>query len=223
MPITDGFILRRFLYILTLLALLGTLLIAAESKLEADLRAKLAASEAARATALKEKADLVTVLGRLSKTNDAVKAVAQTASQSAGIAQKDAGLAQDSATSLALITQQAALAASTAALVAQQQAHTFNSNSLAMIGVQVLVLLGLLAGFANGAMRENRRHNWTVQEAAITAAMATKTQETMSALEKNTNSIKDAQIKETDEKAYAEGVKNGAKEGPEATRSNTNV
>jgi len=213
---SDGFILRRVLYILTFLALLGSLWAAGESKAEADLRAKLAASEIARAAALKEKADIAAVLARLSKTNADVQAVVQTASQSAGIAQKDAGLAQDSAASLALITQQAALAASTAALVAQQQASRFNSNSMALIGVQLLILLGLFGGFANGAMRENRRHKWQVEEASASAKASAQILLTSQKTETNTNSM----VKIMRESARAEGRQEGFDAGVASVTTN---
>jgi len=210
-------VIRKFFYILATLALLGTFLVDAETKLEIDLKAKLAASETARAAALREKADLAAVVLRLSKTADAIQSGSQTASQSAGIAQKDAGLAQDSATALALITQQAATLAASAALIAQEQAAKSNSNSRDMIWAQVVILLGLFGGFANSAMRENRRHKWALQEAKENLDRAERNEErsertdkNIAKLEKNTNSMveimRESATKEGRQEGFDAGV-----------------
>ena len=188
---------RRVLCILALIALLDILLIAGESKLEADLRAKLAVSEAARVAALKDKAALATALDRIIKTDTTVQSSQHTASESARIAQQNS---EDQT----LLIQQAAIAASTAALIAQQQAHTFNSNSIAMIAVEVLVLLGILGGFLNSAMIAARDHRWTQQARAEDRAVAKETQAAVAAIKApmeelavNTNHIKDALVKVT--------------------------
>ena len=209
----NGFMLRRFLYILTFLALLGTLWAAKESKQEVDLRARLAASETARAAALKEKAVLAEVLSRLSKTNAAVQGASQTASQSAGIAQKDAGLAQkdaglaqDAAATLASITQQAANLAATAALVAQQQAAKSNSNSRDMIWAQIVILVGLFGGFANSAMRESRRHKWAMEADKRSGEKSSEILATAQKTELNTNSMVEIMRKSATDEGFRAGV-----------------
>jgi hypothetical protein len=199
------FLYKHFRLFFILIFLLG-ILWAGVPKAESDLIVKLAASEQSRAILIKEKLQLQAAMERLTKTRMQATEVSKSASLAAS---KDASLAQDSAASMTIIVQQAALAASTAAMVAQQQASKFNTTSMTMVFVQLLVLFGILAGFVNGALRENRRHKWAVQEAKNTFEMAKSTQKTMNALEINTNSIKDALVKVTGEKAYAEGLKDG--------------
>jgi hypothetical protein len=165
--------------------LLWTVVSFAESKVEVDPRAKLAASESARAQALQEKASLSAAIVRLNKS----QSVTRTASQ-------DAGLAQDTAESTALIIQKAAADASSAAVLAEIEANRFNSNAMALIGVQALVLLGILGGFINSAYSSSRDHKWAMDATARTEKQVQETHSVMRAVEKNTNSMveKDASV-----------------------------
>jgi len=84
---------------------------------------------------------------------------------------------------------------------------------IAMIVAQFLVLVGVVASLVHSALSASREHKWA-EEARIKAhAMAFETYKMILLLEKNTNSIKDALVKVTGEKAYAEGLKDGAVEG----------
>lgn len=74
--------------------------------------------------------------------------------------------------------------------------------SMAMIIVQIIATAGVLVGvvYSTWAASRDRTRSYT---------MALETYKAMLLLEKNTNSIKDALVKVTGEKAYAEGLKDG--------------
>ena len=110
-------------------------------------------------------------------------------------------------------------AAATGGTVTLTWSTTANANSIALICVQGLVFLGLIAGFVNSSLVSARDHKWAMEAAKKTQDTLDETHATIKELEVNTNSIKDALVKTTGEKAYAEGVKDGAKEGSKAVRA----
>ena len=193
-----------------LLALLG-LLFAGESKVETDLKAKLAASEAARSEVARNNAALVKALARIRLADEATKSAQATKS---GQVETTSAIDQNTESTAQMI-QQAATMAAAAATIAQEQASKFNANAMAIVWVQLLVLVGMVAGFINSGLVASRTHKWAVKAEEKSAAALAATHTTMQALEKNTNSIKDALVATTAKEAFARGVKQG-KTGDEA-------
>ncbi len=155
-----------------LLLLCGTAY--AESKVEADLRARLAASEAAHAAAMRQTVDLTAALAKLTQqgaaharqatlqrsgASDAASANAASASDTAAA---NAASAQATAQANAVIAQQSATSAAAAALAAQQA--TEHSNTALLI-TQVSGFLAVLAGFLYKGWTEARDHRWAQEEA----------------------------------------------------------
>jgi len=143
--------------ILTTLLLCTSLL--ADSKTEADLRIRLAASEAAHAAALRDKADLTAALAKLTAQDSAQTARASIASQSASAQRSDASTA--AATNAASASDAAA-------------APTLSAQIAALHGVmitQVGGFLALLAGFLYKGWTESRDRRWAKQDEVELAAV----------------------------------------------------
>jgi len=75
---------------------------------------------------------------------------------------------------------------------------SFNANSMALIYVQGLILIGILAGFVNSALISGREHRWAV-------ASAEKSRTTMDLIEKNTNHM----VSVMQKSAFKEGFEAG--------------
>jgi hypothetical protein len=157
----------------------------AESKTEADLRARLAASEAAHASAMRDKADLAAALAKLTaqgsaqtaraaiastQRSDASSAAALNASEASDTAQANAAASQATAQSNALIAQQAAAAASVAAASALKA--NANGNEALLI-TQLFIFLGGVAAYFYTAWTATRERRWKHEdddrERAVTA------------------------------------------------------
>jgi len=189
----------------SLCAALAVTCFAADVRVEQALRAQLAASEAAREQAVREKAALAEALGNLTKRSN-------NASKNAGIAQQDAATAHEDMVSTVSILQQSADQALIAAGEAQAQARQSASSASTVIWVQIIAFAIVIAGFVNSDMVVRRNHRWLVEATERTHRDQTASNSTLSKLEVNTNSIKDALVKVTGEKAYAEGLKKGLEE-----------
>jgi len=146
--------------ILTTLLLCTSLL--ADSKTEADLRIRLAASEAAHAAALRDKADLTAALAKLTAQDSAQTARASIASQSASAQRSDASTA--AATNAASASDAAAAATLSAQIAAQHGVYT-------VMITQVGGFLALLAGFLYKGWTESRDRRWAKQDEVELAAV----------------------------------------------------
>src|ERR1017187_4631032 len=214
MSITDHLFVRLkhiMLLMMTLVVVYG----AVKTSTEADLREKLAASEMARAKALQAQAaavaqstELSAIIKRLMAKSgqDGVK-VGQ-AAQDAAVAQSTAATAQNTAESTAATIQEAAAAAASAALVAQAQASRFNINSMALIGVQVVILIGILGGFVNNALTSGREHKWAMEAHREAKEEAKGQRDVLDKVETNTNSMVEIMRKA----AFKEGFELGKEE-----------
>jgi hypothetical protein len=182
----------RKAYFAMALSVLVTLVYGAtQSKVETELRARLAAAESARVLALQDKAAMTATVARLTKAREQ-------SAMASGRASRDAAVAQETAENTADIIAQAATAAAAAAVTAQSQASKFNANSMALIYVQGLILIGILAGFVNSALISGREHRWAV-------ASAEKSRTTMDLIEKNTNHM----VSVMQKSAFKEGFEAG--------------
>ena len=214
MSITDHLFVRLkhiMLLMMTLVVVYG----AVKTSTEAELREKLAASEMARAKALQAQAAAVAQSTELSAIikklmaksgQDGVK-VGQ-AAQDAAVAQSTAATAQNTAESTAATIQEAAAAAASAALVAQAQASRFNVNSMTLIWVQVVILVGILGGFVNSALTSGREHKWAMEAAREAREEAKGTRDVLDKVETNTNSMVEIMRKA----AFKEGFELGKEE-----------
>ena len=182
---------RKAYFAMALSVLVAFVYGATRSRGEVDLQEKLAASEAARALALRDKAALAAMVERLTKARGQ-------SAMASGRASRDAAVAQETAENTAGIIAQAAAAAAAAAVTAQSQASKFNANSMALIYVQGLILIGILAGFVNSALISGREHRWAV-------ASAEKSRTTMELIEKNTNHM----VSVMQKSAFKEGFEAG--------------
>ena len=152
----------------------------ADTKSEADLKARLAASESARATAEKEKAALATTLSKLAASRatatDAVKTASKTAQQNSG---ELLNTAQDSyALALRALTE----STSTAQGVrdqSQKLQETIERNSHSANLSQVYILVGGILAFCGTwivAMRDRRWARKDAEDARELAAEVAKSQ-----------------------------------------------
>jgi hypothetical protein len=85
--------------------------------------------------------------------------------------------------------------------------------------VAQVILLAIVAGIVKAwSDRAARNHEITQAKLKEVSAAVVETKSTVAVLEKNTNSIKDALVKVTGEKFFAEGIKQGTLE--EKARAN---
>jgi hypothetical protein len=215
MNITDHLFVRLkhiMLLMMTLVVVYG----AVKTSTEAELREKLAASEMARAKALQAQAAAVAQSTELSAIikklmvkagQDSTTKTGQ-AAQDAAVAQSTAATAQNTAESTAATIQEAAAAAASAALVAQAQASRFNVNSMTLIWVQVVILVGILGGFVNSALTSGREHKWAMEAAREAREEAKGTRDVLDKVETNTNSMVEIMRKA----AFKEGFELGKEE-----------
>jgi hypothetical protein len=178
----------------------------ADSKTEADLRHRLEVSEAARTkTAVELKSSLAKLA--ISNSESSSKATKATEDASLRASENAKGAQADSNLVVAVLAQ--------AAATAQFQAAQLRSTTFGVIVVQLLVLIGLIAGFVHNAMMTKRNHRWQMEKTRASDDALQKQYAVIENLEKNTNSIKDALVVSTGKEAFARGVKAGEKKSQE--------
>jgi hypothetical protein len=183
----------------------------ADSKSEADLRHRLESSEAARVKASEE---FKASLSRLSSSGAQSSQATNDASRRASIDARSAQL--DSATSTAMISQ----ASEMARFQSEQLRHTTIITSVGVMVSQLMVLMGIIAGFIHTALMTSRNHKWAVEKAMETERSVERQYKVIAKLEENTNSIKDALVESTEKEAYARGVLHGGSETDGGAKSN---
>jgi hypothetical protein len=200
------------------------ILAVADSKTEFELRSKLAATEAARNVALRDKAILSEALLKLTAATKA-RAVGHNEILDATAASSLA--AQTTAESNAAIARETADAAATTALSAKAQTQMLQlaaerGNNQLLIS-QVFILATLLAGYFVTWRVRGREHRWQMEGAVQARAdllehfaevqkTGEETKNVVSVLEKNTNSIMDRLLARTEKEALARGHQEGKDE-----------
>lgn len=142
----------------------------AQTKTELELRAKLAASEAALANANKDKAALAAIVAKSSSqsTVSAAEAVKSATASSNDLARATREAQASSKIDAGFASQAAQIAAASAKedLFRIEQSQAASDRTILMIFfTNLFALCGVVAGFIYNAFSDKRKHQWALDEA----------------------------------------------------------